>query len=393
MTCRGRVRRVGRCLRHVALMAVVVAACGRSGHEEGLRSPSSPGEGQTGAAERPSTSSAAARWVSARAAVDATLLRWPARVIAAETSQAAVTAPFPGRISRCLTKPGAEVAKGAPLVEMIVPELAQAAASVTAAEVRLAAYRERQSQLRALRAEGLARVDELAEVDMRMAEARADELRAQAVLRVAGLATAEAPALAASGGVVTLRAPLAGVVTSLDAPMGEARGPGDGPLARLAAPGAVRVEARLGPELPAVSGLRYVFLGASGVEVPLVLAALSPTADARDGLRPAWFDPAQGKPSAVPSASPVLVPGVPGVLAGRLGPSSTEVIVPARAVGRRGGRPFVWRRKGEDGERVAVELALLSGGEALVRGLHAGDLVAAEAPPEVAVPERGQGGP
>jgi multidrug efflux pump subunit AcrA (membrane-fusion protein) len=339
--------------------------------------------------------------VKARAALDATLLRWPARVIAAETSQAAVTAPFPGRISRCLTRPGAAVAKGAPLVEMIVPELAQAAASVAAAEVRLAAYRERQSQLRALRAEGLARVDELADVDMRMAEARADALRAQAVLRVAGLAPTDAPALASSGGVVTLRAPLAGVVTFLDAPMGEARGPGDGPLARLASPGAVRVEGRLGPELPAVTDLHYVFLGASGVEVPLQLAALSPSADARDGLRTAWFDPAPGKtaktpseaPSATASALASLVPGVPGVLAGRLGASSPELVVPARAVGRRGGRPFVWRRKGDGTEIVPVELALLSGGEALVRGLREGDLVAAEAPPEAAATESGQGGP
>ena len=102
---------------------------------------------------------------------------------------------------------------------------------------------------------------------------------------------------------------------------------------------------------------------------------MAPVADARDGLRTGWFDPEEGG-----AGQGSLLPGTPGVVVARLAETAPEVLVPARAVGHRDGHGWVLRRQGAASAETPVELVLLSGGEALVRGLRVGDWVAAEAP-------------
>jgi multidrug efflux pump subunit AcrA (membrane-fusion protein) len=250
-----------------------------------------------------------------------------------------------------------------------MPEVATAAAAHAAAETRLEAYGARRRQLEALRAEGLAKLDERAEVELRLAETEAERLRAKAVLRSAGVSPAEAARVAASGGVVSLESPVAGVVVEVAAALGAAREAGGPPLARIAGEAPLRVEARLSHALPDEAQLEFVPLG--GAPVPVTLAALAPAVDARDGHRLAWFDPA-GPAPAVPQ-------GAPGLLRVRLRGGEGLVLLPARAVGRREGRAFVRKRTGGGAEEVEVSLLMLSGGDALVRGpLAATDFVAAE---------------
>lgn len=316
----------------------------------------------------PRASSASARWVAAQPTDSAALLQLPARALPPAGGTGAVTPPFAGRVVRVHVQAGTRVAAGAPVVDFLMPEVAAAAAAYVAATVRLGAYGERANQLQALRAEGLARVDELSEARVRLAEAQAEQVRARAVLRSAGVAPEQAKRIADAGGVVPLRSPIAGLVTEVNAPIGESRETAGQPLARVAAAGATRVEARLGDALP--ENARFEFVAAGRPPVAVVLAGIAPSADPRDGLRVAWFD--------VQDAHATLPAATPGVLRVQLGGGAA--LVPARSVVRREGHTFVHKRQGDGGADVEVSVLMLSGSEALVRGaVQPGDLVATEA--------------
>ena len=89
-----------------------------------------------------------------------------------------------------------------------MPTVVAAAGEHAAARTKLEAYQARMLQLKALKAEGLVRSIEIAEAEMRLAEARADQERTGAILRSAGAAPEQARRLAESGGAVALRSPI-----------------------------------------------------------------------------------------------------------------------------------------------------------------------------------------
>lgn len=206
-----------------------------------------------------------------------------AELVLDETAAAAVLPPLTARVVQVHVRPGDKVAAQAPLVTLIVPEAALAAARAVSTQERLALTRERLTAVEALLAQGLARAADRAELLARVAELEAEHTLAAATLRSAGLG--QAAALLASGGRAVLRAPIAGIVQEVDAIPGEVRGPSEPPLVRLLGGGGRRVLTRWAATAPVPSLAELRLIG--GEHRKLTLAATAPAAA---GLVQAWYD-------------------------------------------------------------------------------------------------------
>lgn len=206
-----------------------------------------------------------------------------AELVLDETAAAAVLPPLPARVVQVHVRPGDKVAAQAPLVTLVVPEAALAAARAVSTKERLALTRERLTAVEALLAQGLARAADRAELVARVAELEAEQALATATLRAAGLGQAQA--LLASGGRAILRAPIAGIVQQVDAMPGEVRGPSEPPLVRLLGGGGRRVLTRWAATAPVPSHAELQLIG--GERRKLTLAATAPAAA---GLVQAWYD-------------------------------------------------------------------------------------------------------
>lgn len=315
-----------------------------------------------------SPASARSPWVKARAPEGLSMLEASAKVQAPPDAVGAVTAPFPGRVVKIHVRPGQSVAAGDPIADVAMMELVRAAAAYSAAGTRLAAYRRRKAQLDQLRADGLARLADLAEVEATLAEAQADQQVAVGTLRAAGAGPGDAGALMASGGALPLRSPVAGVVLEVNVAVGEGRDVGGEAIARVAGRGPVRVEARLSYAPP--EGSRFEVVPQGGEALPVRLVATSPIVEGSDGSVRTWFEPetAVSLPHGAACRLRVLIGAGAGVVA-----------VPARSIGLRAGKAVVMSRKA--GGPVEVVVVATSGADALVKGaIAAGDEVASEAP-------------
>ena len=313
-------------------------------------------------------SSAESPWVRVRAATSMSLLEAPARVQVSSQSRGAVTPPLPARVMRVWVRPGQQVERGAPIVDVTMPQLVAAAGAYVSASTRVEAYARRKTQLEALRGEGLVKASEVADVGTRLAEAHADEQIALATLHSAGQSVSQAQHIAAGDGVVTLRSPVRGVVVELDAALGESRDASRA-IARIVGEGDPRIEARLTHDPPAGATFELV-IGSARHVVELVSRA--PMVDARDGSRLAWFDPPKGTQ---------LDDGATGRLRVVLPAALGAVAVPATAVRTTASGTVVYLHEGQRQTGVPVVVLALSGAEAIVTGaVHLGDEVAAEAP-------------
>lgn len=318
---------------------------------------------------RASRASVAAPWVKVREPRGVSLLELPAQVLVSPQTAGAVTPPYPARVIRIYVQPGQRVEKGSPVVEVVMPQLSGSAGLYAAAHTRFEAYSERKKQLETLRAEGMARIVEISEVAMRIAEARADQQSALAVLRSAGVSPADVPRILESGGAVALRSPVWGVVTEVSAVLGETRESAGKPLARIVGEASARIEARLSHRLPEAA--KFEFVSQAGERLSVKLIAQAALVDPRDGTVPSWFEPDQATK---------LPGGLSGKLRIVLPESGGAVVVPAHAIGVREGRNYVVVRRGDREERVEVKVLASSGADALVQStLAVGDEIAAEA--------------
>ncbi len=315
----------------------------------------------------PAQSSARTTWVHPRPARGVPLTEAPAQVLPHPEGAAALGLPFRGNVTRIAVRPGQKVRKGEVLVEMLMPEVVRAAGDYEAASLRAQAYERRAAQLKALQEQGMARVFELAEAEANLAEARAARQSAQALLKVAGL-EGSAAAGVAQRGTVPLRSPVDGIVTAVDAVLGESRDSGSAPLVRVAGEGPARLEARLSQVLPEDAAFEF---SAPGQEaMPVRLVGRAPAVDVRDGTTAAWFEPepARSLPAGLQGTVRVKADGLPEVTA-----------VPARALVLEGGEVAVLVRDGEGYRRQPVKVVVQSGADALVRGpLKETDEVAAD---------------
>ncbi|HRI55006.1 MAG TPA: hypothetical protein PLW65_32940, partial [Pseudomonadota bacterium] len=232
--------------------------------------------------------SAAAPWVKVRPGLGIPLYEVPAQVLSAPGSVAEIMAPLRAQVLAIQVRPGQRVAALAPLLTVLMPEVLRAAFAHQGAGLRLQAYSQRREQLLQLKGEGLLRLAELAETEARIAEARAAQLEAQALLQVAGIAPGEAAALGSREGRIILRSPIAGVVTSVSAALGQVAD-GGGPLVRVVGRSEPRVEARLPPTLP--DRVSFELLLPGGARRALRLIERAPLVDSRDGTALAWLVP------------------------------------------------------------------------------------------------------
>lgn len=315
-------------------------------------------EEQTTVAPDESASAPSSRtdWIQGRDPGSAPVMEAPARSFAAPSASAAVSMPFPGRVSRVHVAAGRVVRQGMPVVDVVMPELLHAAGEASAATLLLAAFEKRRAQLAKLEREGLARLQDVVEVESNLVEARARLEAARASLGAAGLTVPEAKALLEGDGTLSLRSPINGVVVEVNARPGEMRSPESGALAQVVGEGQVRVEARFPSTPPA--GASYAFVGPDGLPIELVPESLSPQATDADAARLGWFSLGSG--AALPA-------GLPGRVLVRLQDAEGVVALPAGAVTVLDGRPVVFVREGESPALRPVQVVASSGNTVLVR--------------------------
>jgi multidrug efflux pump subunit AcrA (membrane-fusion protein) len=291
----------------------------------------------------------------------------PAHVLTPPEAAAALGLPFRGSLTRIAVRPGQRVRRGEVLLEVLMPEVVQAAGGYLAASLRREAYERRATQLRALQEQGMARLFELAEAEAHLAEARAQQQAALALLRVAGLEGAAAEGVAQRG-TVPLRSPVEGVVTAVEGVLGETRESASGPLVRVVGEGPARIEARFSRALPEEATFEF---SAPGLPpLPVRRVGQAPAVEARDGTTLVWFEPEPARP---------LPAGLQGSLRVRADALPEVRVVPASALVLEGGEAAVLVRTPQGHRRQPVEVVATSGADALVRGpLADGDRVAAD---------------
>ncbi|MAT26058.1 MAG: hypothetical protein CMN29_14030, partial [Sandaracinus sp.] len=194
----------------LSALALLALACG----EPDAAPPPAP--------DRSAPPSARHGWARVHAPGDATLLRALGRVVGRGAAAGAdVGLPFPAHVRAVHVAPGDRVEAGAPLVEVLAPELALAVAEARGARAELAVHAERLANLRTLRGENLVRASALHEVEHAMAALRSRLGVAEARLRSAGVGPAERRELSARG-ALTLKSPVDGTVRAVDARLGAA---------------------------------------------------------------------------------------------------------------------------------------------------------------------------
>lgn len=318
--------------------------------------------------EAPTTASEAPRdvkpsssfkWVALRPAADAPPEEYPARLLSSAGTVAVTVAPLPARIVSLSVRPGDDVQKGGAIANVVMPEADAAIATLRAAETSLGVLTKRRAQLGQLESEGLVKASDLAALDLDIARLKGEKVRAEAVLQGAGLK---------AGGTVTLRSPVAGVVTEVAAIQGELRRPEDGPIARIRSRTGQRVEATFTERPPSDATFSFRVGTEPAVSVKLVnVVPQSPGV----GFT-AWFD-TEGDVS--------LGAGTEGRVAVTAPPSSDAQLVPSTAVGSRGAQRFVVARARPDAKpaEVAVQVLRVTSSDSIVRGaLGEGALVATD---------------
>lgn len=348
-----------------ALLCLGLVGCAPAGHEPGEQDEHA-GHGEH--AEH--GESGPRRWATVGAPSDRGLLEAPARTVGDAKDRAAISAAFAGRIEEVHVRPGDRVEIGAPLFEIAMPEVLRAAAAVSAADARLGSFRRRRDELESLRKKGLAKSSQVFEVEAQLSAVKAERQVGSAVLRAAGLASADRGRLLREG-VVTLTSPVAGVITDVPVSTGEWREPAQDPVVSIVAEGTVRVEAHLARELPA--DVSVAFVAADGRRLELDATPLASVIEPDTGLTRTWLRPSD--------ATARWAHGVRG----RLVVGGTEDLrqIPAAALKMKDGAAMVLVQdaKAEHGLRpVQVEVVSTSGTSALVGGdLAVGDRIAVDA--------------
>ena len=298
-------------------------------------------------------------WVAAKQATTITMGDGPGTVLAGVGARAAIESPFRATVRRAHVEAGATVEAGAPLVDLVVPELVEAAGRVAAADARIAVLQPRMTRLDALRGDGLTREQDAFEVRLALAEARTARRETSSRFVAAGL-DASAMARLSSDGLLTLKSPMAGIVTDVRSELGAVIEPGSGAIVRVESAKAKRVEANLPFDWPA--GATALFEPTRGVPVALSFVGQAVTVDTGTGQRRIWLDLPEGS---------TLGPGTQGRVRVALEASPGTFLVPLTSLLLESGETSVVAREGA--ARIVVEVVTTLGDEAFVRGaLHNG---------------------
>lgn len=277
---------------------------------------------------------------------------------------------YAGTVRAIHVAPGDAVQSGTALVDVYAPELAVAAARVRGTDREAAVHQERLDALQTLHGEGLARVDDLHEVEHEVARLRSERGVAEAALASAGLDAAQRRQLRV-GGWYTLRAPLAGVVEELNARRGMSFEPGAELVSIAGTPGAVRVQVELAEPPPPGPAQLLTRAGA----VALTPVSAGAIRDPQSGLWRGWYEPHGEATLRHGERWPVRWETADDSGA------AAALGVPARALSTRDGSAVVLRQRDGDRARVRVEVLHIDETQALIAAggeLAEGDEVAVD---------------
>lgn len=305
------------------------------------------------------------RWEEAGPPSDLALLEAPARVARAPDGEARVGAPFSARVLAVHVRPGDRVEVGTPLVDVSMPAVLDAAARWATSRQRRSLRTARRTELASLRSEGLVGAAPVFEQEAELANLDLERAQALAVLRAASVREGEAAGVLRTGRVV-LRSPIAGLVRSVDATLGEMREPSGSSLVDVVSDVAARVEARFSQAPP--EGARFTFHAQDGEAIelgPIIESLLDP----EDGTRVAWLDP---------TGDERLPSGLSGRVRVVLGPTDAVEIATSALIVTSAGTAVERAREGAPAERVDVDVLSATATRAIVRGISLGDRIAVE---------------
>ena len=276
----------------------------------------------------------------------------PGTVTLPPESRVAVTVPFAGTAVRIFVLQGQQVTKGQPLATVRAADTVRFGAELARAEADLAVARGNANRLEVLAREGV------------IAEARAEEARALAIRaeqtlrenhRLLSLAGAGAD------GTITLRAPIAGRVSTVAVQTGGAVGDGTAPFVVENA-SAFTLDLQLPSRLAGqVRPGMMVEVDSAGTMIAGQVLSVGGTIDPATNSLPA---------KARIDNAPALVPGK-GIMAVVYGDGASQqsgVVVPSSAVVRIGGQDFAFVRKSGRFERRPVTVVAQAGGRTVLSG-------------------------
>lgn len=351
-------------------LALLAAAC-----KPAAPVPAEPSAKAEAPAEEDRASSTT-RWHEVTAAGDVAILDVPAVVRLPSASAMVAAIPARAQVIKLHVRVGDQVTAGQLLGELRLPELVISAAQLRSTDERIAAHKRWAGELRELRRDGLARSAELFEAEARLADLQAEKTMAEAAIRAAGVSPGEAGSLV-SGQPWPLRASQAAQVLAVEVQPGQVVESGM-PLLRLQAVGEARIEVRALQALPAQAELQFV--AQDGRTFDLAREPTAVAIDSSDGAWLGWYGL---------RAPQVLAQGTRGRVRLKM-PEGSAVQVPARALlhaeGGGATQASVIVRTAKGLERRSVAVLAVAGPVAVVTGLAAGTLVAAEAD-RVALPE------
>lgn len=307
------------------------------------------------------------RWSEVTPPRDLSLLEAPALVVPAPEGEARVSASHPARVVRVHVRAGDTVEAGAPIVDVVMPAVLEAAARWMSVAPRRMLRTARRTELASLEAEGLVDRARVFEQDTELRALDAQQAEALATLRAASITTQEA-SRSLREGFTTLRAPIGGVVSEVTASIGEVRDASGASFATIVVPVPARIEVRFVHAIPSEASLRFV--GADGSSTALAPTPIARVIDPEDGTQRVWL-------AAASEAS--LPTGLRGRVVVSLDATSAVVEVDAAALVLVAGEAFVEKRTDSGTERVAVEVITASTTRALVRAaLVPGDRLSLE---------------
>ena len=307
------------------------------------------------------------RWSDVTRPRDLSLLEAPALVVHSPEGEARVSASHMARVVRVHVRAGDTVEAGAPIVDVVMPAVLEAAARWMSVGPRRSLRTARRGELASLEAEGLVDRARVFEQDTELRALDAQQAEALATLRAASITPQEA-SRSLRDGFTTLRAPIGGVVSEVMASIGEVRDATGASFATIVVPVPARIEVRFAHAIPEEAVLRFV--GADGVQTALEAAPIARVIDPEDGTQRVWLAAANGAP---------LPTGLRGRVVVSLDDTTSVVEIDAAALVLAGGEAFVEKRTDAGVERLQVEVITASTTRALVRGaLAPGDRLSLE---------------
>lgn len=291
-----------------------------------------------------------------QAATDLPLGTMPATVTLPPEARVAVTASFAGAIRQVFVIPGQAVSKGQALATMVSRDALQVGSNLTRAQAQLGYARANANRLQQLAREGVIAGARAQEAVAAVRQAEADVSENARSLGISG---------ASSSGIITLRAPISGRVSTVAVQTG---GPIDGMVAPFVidANNAYQLDIQVPERLAALvkPGMTVSLPGNVAGRILSVSSAIDP--DTRSILAKASI-----------AAAPGIIAGKAVMVSIAGSPQGNATAVPSNAVTRIEGKDVIFVRTTKGFEQRAVVIGGSAGGETvIVEGLAAGEVIA-----------------